>query len=179
MNDSPAFSSFGPRSMFYSARDLTLGKPGLPEPVLSMRRSARQRLVNEAVKASELLISSIRATRSFDELGNIELLVPQIEEARADALAKVNSLLESISRTNARVRAHANREYTEPRDSLEALQDANPAIGRQVSEEALAAAVDAANGIGADLFAGRPTPAMFDPRKARALAADRKAGRKA
>lgn len=120
MTDSPVARNFGPRSMFYSAKDLLLEKPGLSLMSIVREQSARQHLINEAVRASELLISSIRTVKPFDEMGNVELTVPQIEEARTNALAKVTNLLEAIERTNVRVRKHANAELREtPADVAE------------------------------------------------------------
>lgn len=98
--------------MFLSARDLLLDNPATSGIALNKEQSARQHLVNEAVSASKLLISSFDAIRPFDALGNVELAGVQIEEARAHALQKINNLLEAIERTNSRVRNQANAELS-------------------------------------------------------------------
>lgn len=114
MIDSNVFRGFGPRSMFYSARDLLLDNPQAPKTAVVGEQSTRQQLANEAIRATELLISSLRATKPFDDLGNVELTVPQIEEARANALLRINNLLEAVERTNSRVRKHANADAEKP-----------------------------------------------------------------
>lgn len=125
MNDSHVFQGFGPRSMFYSARDLLLDNSAVSKTALVGEQSTRQKLVNEAVRATELLITSIRATKPFDDLGNVELTVPQIEEARSNALLRINNLLDAVERTNKRVRDHRKAELLE---DVAAEFDVSPAI---------------------------------------------------
>ena len=104
--------------MFYSALDLRLVNPGASDTALNLEQSARQSLINDAVSATELLINSVRAIKPYDDMGNVELTVPQIEDARAHALLKINNLLEAIAKTNQRVNTHRNSEY-QPRPAMQ------------------------------------------------------------
>jgi hypothetical protein len=134
MNDSHVFRGFGPRSTFYSARDMLLANPETSKTALVGEQSTRQQLVNEAMRATELLITSLRSAKPFDDLGNVELTVPQIEEARSNALLRVNNLLEAIERTNSRVRKHRNAEYaTDVRTAIIGEAPAGEAVQVQMA----------------------------------------------
>lgn len=149
MNQSQALRQFGPRSNFYSARDLLLDNPSVSGVALVTEQSARQNLVNEAVSASKLLISSFDALRPFDALGNVEMAGDQIQEARDHALQKINNLLEAIERTNSRVSKHAKEEANK--------------VPAPVNEAAALAAVGEkpAAGVGLVPPMTLPTPAEF------------------
>lgn len=159
MNQSHVLRSFGPRSMFFSARDLLLDNPAVSGVALNKEQSARQHLVNEAVSACKLLISSADAIRPFDALGNVKMAGEQIEEARDHALRKINNLLEAIERTNSRVRAHDNSKLL---DQLNVVATEDTTSGKVIREEL--AAIAAAEGLppavnGIKLTSNVPSPA--------------------
>lgn len=133
MNQSHVLRQFGPRSNFYSARDLLLDNPSVSGVALAKEQSTRQHLVNEAVSATELLITSFKAIRPFDALGNVAMAGVQIDEARTNALQKIHNLLEAIERTNTRVSKHATTASAES-----PATDSEEILNATVGEEPLA-----------------------------------------
>ncbi|MEE2568581.1 hypothetical protein V1638_04110 [Pseudarthrobacter sp. J64] len=67
------------------------------EPALGFEKSRRRGLVDRATSDIERLLVTVRNTRHFDAMGNIELIMPQALDVLADVNMRVRNLQEEIA----------------------------------------------------------------------------------
>ncbi len=92
-----------PRGWFFQAADRQGSSEALlPTPLLTQEKSRRQHLVNDAVADLERLLSTVKMARGFDAMGNIELLLPQINALHRDASKRVMRLRDAVEDSKAR-----------------------------------------------------------------------------
>ncbi|QOT16507.1 hypothetical protein [Paenarthrobacter sp. YJN-5] len=142
-----------PRHAYFHAVDRQGETDAIVEKMIPFEQSRRHKLLLSAVQDAENLITALKTTRQFDRHGNIELVLPQISDALADAVMKTRNFIADVETCADRYR--------------KTVTDSSEAAGGQPVEPA--AAVESPDVPAAAAPSPMTVRVLLDPRVAKGL----------
>jgi hypothetical protein len=102
-----------PRNSYFHAVDRQMETDSYPSKIIPTEQGRRHKLLTLAIQDAENLIGALKTAKHFDRLGNIEHALPQITDALADVVTKVNNFVSDVEVSTDRYRSVVATSSTE------------------------------------------------------------------